>query len=321
MKPTSLGRKTQYATSTLFLVAPRVDRLSEGRRLAAPMVGSSERDHALAQRGAHPDVIELAPPEGKERVGIDAVRETVRASQFAPVQGDRKVCLVPFAEALTVEAANALLKTLEEPPREMAFVLLAGHTTDLLPTIVSRSRIVRLASTGPSEFVERLCGLGYEEAEARWLMSVAGRDGEIDRFVAERVDLAALRRASVQRAAACSTAELIAACSEGESVLRRAALARFLELARARDVELLTSGVRLLAAQGRDALFTFLLDLLDASFERALASEAAPSDERALDRAACRAIDAAHRALVVYAPTEAVLVCLILSIGGAADGP
>jgi hypothetical protein len=320
MKPTSLGLKTQYATSTLFLVHPRADRLDEGRRLAAPVVGASERDQTLARRGAHPDVLELLPPEGKERVGIDSVREAVRASQFAPVQGERKVCLVPFAEALTVEAANALLKTLEEPPREMAFVLLAGHTADLLPTIVSRSRIVRLTSAGPTEALERLHALGYEEADARWLTSVARRDGEIDRFLERRVDVPQLRRAAEERVASLSPSEVALACVEGESALRRLSLFRFLDLARERDAELLTSGVRLLASQTRETLFSWLQELLEAAFERARDAEEVASPEAARRRAACRAVEAAHRVLVTYAPTEAILVSLILSIGGAGDG-
>ena len=328
MKAVSLGEKTQYATSTLFLVPGRADRISEGRRLAATMVGETERDHALARRGAHPDVIELAPPEGKERVGIDMVRRAIRAAQFAPVQGEQKVCLIPIAEGLTTEAANALLKTLEEPPREMVFVLLAAHTTDLLPTIVSRSRIVRLPASSTSDLVQRLREVGHEDTDAAWLVSTASREGEIDRFLEGPVDLRALRTTARERVATLAAGELAAACIDGESLLRHASLSLVLKRAARRDAALLTDAVRVLAAQRREAIFSFLQDLLAVCFERARAEEGYRHDDDASAepigpqrlRRACVAIEHAHRALSVYSPAEAVLLSLFLSIGGVTDG-
>jgi len=329
MKAVSLGEKTQYATSTLFLVPTRADRISEGRRLAATMVGETERDHALARRGAHPDVIELAPPEGKERVGIDTVRSAIRTAQFAPVQGDRKVCLIPMAEGLTTEAANALLKTLEEPPREMAFVLLAAHTTDLLPTIVSRSRIVRMPPSANSDLACRLRKLGYDNADANWLVSIAYREGEIDRFLEGPIDILALRTAARERVSAFAAGELATACIDGESILRHASLSLVLERAAQRDVGLLTDGVRVLATQRREAIFSFLQDLLAACSECARAEEGRrhgkglPGSAESVGpqrlRCACTAVEHAHRAFSVYTAPEAVLLSLFLSIGGVTD--
>ena len=263
------------------------------------------------------------PPEGKERVGIGAVREAVHTGQFAPAQGDRKVCLIPRAEALTVEAANALLKTLEEPPREMAFVLLAEHTADLLPTIVSRSRLVRLESTESQELRRNLLDVGYTEAQAGWLAAVANRDGEAARFTASLLDLDALEAAAREQVEPLPAQELAATSTDGESILRHVALAHLLDRALSRDPEMLTAGVRFLAQQSREVLFTFLHDLLDAAFERVRASESKPDSmhaDAAPDRLACRAIETAYRALSVYSPPEAVLLSLFLSIGGVADG-
>lgn len=334
MQPVSLADKTQQqATSTLYLVPPRFERVSEGRRLAAPLVGDSDRDHTLAVRGAHPDVIELRPPEGKERIGIGQVRDAIRSAQFSPVQGARKVCFVPRAEALTPEAANALLKTLEEPPREMAFVLLAGHAGDLLPTIVSRSRIVRLAPVGSSEHIAALVSAGYAPHDARWLVSVSDRAGELDRFLGSVIDLPSLRSSAQSRASAMHMTELSAAVIDGESVLRRAALVELLARASRRDLDVLTDGVRTLAAQTRDAQFLFLQDLLAACFESLRQAELGTESESAADqgettllmtsedlRTACLAIDGAHRALSVYAPAEAILLTLFLAMSSTAGG-
>ena len=327
MKPVSLAQEKRHATSTLFLVPARSDRGREGRHLAALLVGETERDHALARRGAHPDVIELAPPEGKERVGIEQVRVAIRATQFAPVQGRRKVCLIPTAEALTPEAANALLKTLEEPPREMAFVLLAEHTSDLLPTIVSRSRIVRIAPTEPASVRDRLLELGYANADARWLLTVADRAGEIDRFLVEKLDVGALRDVAQARIESLGASDLIAAAIGGESILRQTALTTLVARAARRDASLLTEGIRILASQKREALFAFLQDLLGVCHHGARAGpeDGAPRSGAPVPltshrlRKTCVAIDQAHRALSVHGPTEAILLSLFLSIGGGSD--
>jgi len=320
MNPVSLAEETQHASATIFLVAARVDRALEGRRLAATLVGETERDHALARRGAHPDVIELAPPEGKEQVGIEQVRQAIRALQFAPVQGGRRVCLIPRAERMTPEAANALLKTLEEPPREVAFVLLANHTADLLPTILSRSRIVRLPSAERSSDAERLRDRGYSDDEVRYLLTVADREGEIDRFAEERIDLDTLRAAAESQARSLDPSELVVAAVAGESILRRAALDEVLRRAARRDAPLLTEGVRTLATQGREGLFAFLQDLLTLCHETARAETRGDAAEPRCPGAACIAIDHAHRALTVHGPTEAILLALFLSIGRDSDG-
>ena len=320
MNPVSLAEETQHATATIFLVAARADRAREGRRLAATLVGETERDHALARRGAHPDVIELAPPEGKELVGIEQVREAIRTLQFAPVQGRRRVCLVPRAERMTSEAANALLKTLEEPPREVAFVLLANHTADLLPTILSRSRIVRLPPAERSSDAERLRDRGYPDDEVRDLLAVADREGEIDRFAEERIDLDTLRAAAESQARSLDLSALVVAAVGGESIVRRAALDDLLRRAARRDALLLTEGVRALAAQGREAVFALLQDLLTVCHEAARAEAGDAGTGSGRPGAACVAIDHAHRALTVHGPTEAILLSLLLSIGGGADG-
>ena len=327
MKSVSLAEGTRHATATIFLVSGRADRTQEGRRLAVPLVGGGERDRALALRGTHPDVIELIPPEGKERVGIERVREAIRSCQFTPVQSRQKVCLIPKAEALTPEAANALLKTLEEPPREMAFVLLVSHTTDLLPTIVSRSRIVRLPprmQTVDARLRER----GYTAEDIRWLSAAADREGEIDRFLDAKLDMVALRKTARQHVPSLEPTDLVSVALDGEPILRWTALSELLRRASRRDVPVFSEGVRILAAQTREKLFVFLQDLLtvcSAGLRTAVTDGETPSaDCVACDperlRSACVEIDRAHRALSAHGPTEAVFLSLFLSIGEASYG-
>ncbi|MDD5219545.1 MAG: hypothetical protein PHV11_03115 [Candidatus Bipolaricaulis sp.] len=310
------------ATATLYLVPPRTDRQALGRRLAAALLSDRPTDRALAERGLHPDVIELSAIDGKEKIGIDQVREAIRAAQFSAVESDRKVCLVPRAENLTVEAANSLLKTLEEPPRGMAFALLAEHAGDLLPTIVSRSRMVRVPPEKRVARTERLTAAGYSPAEAEWLSHVADRPGDLDRFAETRIDAGAARAQARARAAEASAEDLITLLLGDDAIQRRESLIETAARAAALDPELFTSGVARLASQERTTLVLFLQEMLTAAFdllrEALTARETAPPGalgRDALERT-CAAVDRAHRALYAFAPTEGVLLSLFFAIGG-----
>ena len=311
--------------ATLFLVAAQCDRIAVGRELAAPLISGRPHDQSLVRRGIHADLLELTPPEKKEKIGIAQVRELLRIAQFSPVQGERKVCLIPESEALTVEAANALLKVLEEPPRNVAFVLLAEHAGDLLPTIVSRSRIVRVPPPTSYDAIERIESRGHSAEEAAWLVRIASREGEIDSFLDGTADIAELRARAIAVVSDADAASLIASALGKAPVLRTAALRDLLRRATLRDPELLTEGIRILASQTREAIFLFLQDLLGTCFD-ALREETADRRHplpRITDRLSearlgemCQAIDEAHRALSLYCPAEALLLSLLLVLGG-----
>jgi DNA polymerase-3 subunit delta' len=86
--------------------------------------------------GTHPDMITVKP--GGAFIKIDQVRAVSRQLRFAPLEGDWRVIIINDAHALNLEASNAILKILEEPPKGTVIILTASQTTDLLPTIVSR---------------------------------------------------------------------------------------------------------------------------------------------------------------------------------------
>lgn len=326
-------QEVRGAVSSLLLVSHGVDRIGEGRRLAAPLISDEPREQRLVLRGAHPDLIELTPPTGKEKIGIDRVREVIRQGQFAPVQGRRKVCLVARAEALTLEAANALLKVLEEPPRGLVFLLLAEHTGDILPTILSRSRVVRLTPPSQGDLLAQLTTAGYPEEEGRYLLDVARRNGEIDRFFATRVDLPALRAQARESAKAATADALIAMVTAADPVLRREGILSLLERLIGEEAELIAVGVRLLAQAGRETVTVLLEDLLYLAFDlvRASVIGCGPYQDETLLRFSyrvkterllqfCASLERARRAVEGYAPLEAVLLWLLLTAGRLTDG-
>lgn len=89
-----------------------------------------------ATHGNHPD-IRLYRPE-KISIKIESIRELNREAQFKPFEGRRRFFVLDEAEKLTEEAANAILKTLEEPPETTRIILVTAYPQRLLPTILSR---------------------------------------------------------------------------------------------------------------------------------------------------------------------------------------
>ncbi|POT57713.1 DNA polymerase III subunit delta' [Citrobacter amalonaticus] len=103
----------------------------------------------LMQAGTHPDYYSLAPEKGKSTLGVDAVREVGEKLYEHSRLGGAKVVWIPDAALLTDAAANALLKTLEEPPVQTWFFLASREPARLLATLRSRCRLHHLAP--PSE--------------------------------------------------------------------------------------------------------------------------------------------------------------------------
>ena len=102
-------------------------------------------------QGLHADVRVVGPGYGgdeaaqsKSSIGIGEVRALQREANLKPFEGGTRVFIVEDAERLTPEAANALLKTLEEPPDQVVLVLLASEPSVLPPTVLSRCRLIEL---------------------------------------------------------------------------------------------------------------------------------------------------------------------------------
>ncbi|MFG6078466.1 DNA polymerase III subunit delta' [Erwinia sp. OPT-41] len=100
----------------------------------------------LMQAHTHPDWYELTAEKGKSSLGIDAVRGVTEKLFHHAQQGGAKVVWLPDAAQLTEAAANALLKTLEEPPVNTWFLLCCQQPSQLLATLRSRCQSVHLAA-------------------------------------------------------------------------------------------------------------------------------------------------------------------------------
>ncbi len=123
-------------------------------------------------RGVHPDVIQVHPPEGKKSIGVEHIRETVvgRAVQ-RPQEGTRQIFIIGEAHLVTLGAFNALLKTLEEPSYDTVFILVTQNLHALPPTVVSRCRRLIFRS------------LNREEQRAVLAANIEGTGEDLDRLI------------------------------------------------------------------------------------------------------------------------------------------
>lgn len=116
--------------------------------------------------GTHPDVLVLEPDSTKAggTIPVADVREVIRQTGYRRYAARRRIVIVDPAEAMQESAANALLKTLEEPPDGTGFLLVSHNASALLPTIRSRCQRVRLGAV-PARDIERwLTRRGVAEA-------------------------------------------------------------------------------------------------------------------------------------------------------------
>ena len=120
----------------------------------------------------HPDVMVIRP-DG-QFIRIDSIRQLRRALSYRVYEGKRRVCILDGADQMKAEGANALLKTLEEPPPDTLLILVARERESLLPTIVSRCQQVRFTSLPIDEMIEELTRrLSMEKGETKILAELS----------------------------------------------------------------------------------------------------------------------------------------------------
>lgn len=170
-------RRGRLPHATLLLGPAGVGRLALARELAGALLCSESDDGPCGRcrgcgmflRGAHPDYEEAGVPEGKQDLPIDLVRELQRKASIKPVIARGRVFVIRDAERMNQEAANCFLKTLEEPPGECRFILIASSLWDIPQTIVSRCQVVRLAAPAPAPVERMLLEEGMDREDAWWL--------------------------------------------------------------------------------------------------------------------------------------------------------
>ena len=109
-----------------------------------------------AMSGNNPDIKSMALSDitDKKSIGADDVRAIISDVYTRPFKAEKKVYILEDGDALTVQAQNALLKVLEEPPAYAVFIICTSNGELILPTVRSRTRVVRFASASDRQIIE-----------------------------------------------------------------------------------------------------------------------------------------------------------------------
>ena len=152
---TGVGKRTLAR-----LIATAILCENPGREGACGKCASCLQNENLA----HPDFFHVQPgnplvysadKKGKNTIPIDDIREVIRICGKSTYQSTGRVFLIEQADKMTLQAQNGFLKILEEPPDGTCFLLTAEHVDVLLPTILSRCRMIRL-NPWPDQIIERI---------------------------------------------------------------------------------------------------------------------------------------------------------------------
>lgn len=138
--------------------------------------------------GTHPDLFIVGCPEGKREIPIETFLGPPDKRgksglcydlSHTPMAGGRKIALICDAERLNEESANALLKTLEEPPPHSLIVLIATHIDSILPTIRSRCQVIRFNPLSTDDVTRLLLNTGLTADPEAAAMAAAGSEGSL----------------------------------------------------------------------------------------------------------------------------------------------
>ena len=114
----------------------------------------------MVQNGSHPDIIEI---DAASNNGVDEVRNLIDKVKYAPMQGKYKVYIIDEVHMMTTGAFNALLKTIEEPPAHVVFILATTEPNKVIPTIISRCQRFDFNKVSQKDIEKRLLIVCKEE--------------------------------------------------------------------------------------------------------------------------------------------------------------
>lgn len=183
----SKGRRQDHMPHALLLAGPEYCGKLDFARILAKSLLCENRDSdsqlacsqckscSLFEAGSHPDYTSVQLAEKKSQIVVDQIR---KLNEFVYLsrsyQGSRVVIISPV-ERLNVNAANSLLKTLEEPPEKTVLILVSSNPSELIPTIRSRCQLLHLPQPSQDHATQWLSTQTLENPLEELLTAAAGK--------------------------------------------------------------------------------------------------------------------------------------------------
>jgi DNA polymerase-3 subunit delta' len=233
----ALARGGNPSHAYLFHGPPGTGKRTIARAFAAALLAEGSADpESVAERvrrQSHPDLTWVTPSGAAEMLVADIEEPVVAASSRTPFESSRRVFVIEAVDTMNDQAANRMLKTLEEPPAFAHLLLLTDRREDVLATISSRCQLVRFDPLPPARIAQGLKGVEDERAQAcarlasgdaRTAMLLASEDGAALRASAEAFVRMALAGATGERPwTGLVDAARAAGTRAGEEALQRTA--------------------------------------------------------------------------------------------------
>ena len=208
----ALRTRASLSHAYLFHGPSGTGKRAIARAFAAALVCDSPQQAEQARerisRGTHPDVTWVTPSGAAEMLVADIEEPVVAGATRTPFESSRRVFVIEAVDTMNDQAANRMLKTLEEPPDFVHLLLLTDRREDVLATIASRCQPVRFDPLPPQRIAERLGEVDSARAQAcarlalgdaRLAARLASEQGAALRAGAERFVRAALAGTTAQR--------------------------------------------------------------------------------------------------------------------------
>ncbi|MBS3736788.1 hypothetical protein KGY72_06435 [Candidatus Bipolaricaulota bacterium] len=207
-------------------------------------------------RDTHPDFIRVEVLNDNSKISINQVEEIISSSSYSPVECQKKLYAINRAEDLSLEAANSLLKILEDPPKFVYFLVLTESPNSLLPTIISRCQQLPRGGTSLEGMKDLLSGKGFVDREVEFLTEVVNRRANLlDDLLEEDVESPLERREEALKEFKDSDlVDLAKNIVDRDSYIVRDVLARiiFSKLSEANRFQLISSAGKLAKLSRKD---------------------------------------------------------------------
>lgn len=221
---------------------------------AAEMAGDEFADRIL--RGGCPDIETVGLEDKKKTIGVDTVRLIKEKASLTTTELDFRFLIIEHSELMTVQAQNALLKLLEEPPAGNYLFLLTDSSARLLPTVRSRAVLLRMERFSEAELTKLLLEKNknakkiYADSPDSFSAAVKGADG----CYGKAAELLGTRKNAKSGAAVKLSDELVGALAAGASRESEIALAELLSSRMPSDREELSGVISVALNALRDML-------------------------------------------------------------------